>query len=274
MFGMAERLRGTLIACAALVCAALIGCQLAHEPGTGGTPGVLRIAGDTPLGDLPQSLLNAFEAQSRGTLVTYQQLDRAQVLAAIQAGQIDGAFMLYPPDDRSVFQTAVGYQALAAAASPDLGITNLSQDDLRAIFAGKKSNWNEVGGPDLPIVTVVPFDRTSDRMAFEAIIMQHEPVSLSTVIAGNQAQRAAILMGGKGRVGILPGSAMPDGLQALTIDGVAMPSTNHEPSAYPLTVEIGFVAAAEPQGDAKQLLDWVLSPDGQELVADYALPLN
>lgn len=257
-----------------LVCIAQIACEPLHRPGSGGTPGVLRVAGDTPLGELPQSLLNAFEAQSRSITVIYEQLDRTQVLEGIQSGQVDAAFLIYPPEDRSVFQTAVGYQAIGVVAAPDLGVTNLSQDDLRAVFAGKKSNWKEVGGPDLPIETVLPFEHTSDRLAFEGIIMQHEPISLSSLMAGSQTQTASILAAGKGRIGLWAGGAMPGGLHALTIDGTAMPTGARGQSAYPLIAEIAFVASAEPQGDAKQLLDWVLSADGQRIVAGDALPVN
>lgn len=260
-------------AAAVILCIGLAACE-PQRGGGNGTPGLLRIAGDAPLGALPADLVNAFEAQDRNTTVIYQPMDRAQILAGIHSGEIDAAFVMYPPDDRTIFQTAVGYETLAVVTAADLGINDLSQDALRAIFSGKTASWAEIGGPNLAAEPVLPFDNTSDRAAFEGLIMQHAPISLSALVAGSLAQRVGVIQGKQGRIGVLAGTGIPEGFKAITIGGAAMPTAERARSDYPLIAAIAFIASVEPQGDARQLLDWTIGKDGQRIVANDALPLN
>jgi len=53
-------------------------------------------------------------------------------------------------------QTAVAIDGLAIAVNPNLDIPGLTIDQIRAIYTGKVTNWNQVGGPNLQIL---PFSR-------------------------------------------------------------------------------------------------------------------
>ncbi len=44
---------------------------------------------------------------------------------------------------------------MAPVVNKDLGVTNLTTDQLVSIFTGKTTNWKEVGGPDEAIVLVL-----------------------------------------------------------------------------------------------------------------------
>ena len=52
----------------------------------------------------------------------------------------------------------------------------------------------------------------------------------------------------------------------LSVDGVS-PTPEHIPDgSYPFTVEFYAVTRGQPQGNVKALIDWLLSPEGQELI--------
>ncbi|MEC4816264.1 MAG: substrate-binding domain-containing protein [Scytonema sp. PMC 1069.18] len=51
---------------------------------------------------------------------------------------------------------AVGIDAIVVAVNPNLNIPGLTIAQLRDIYTGKISNWNQVGGPNLPIT---PYSR-------------------------------------------------------------------------------------------------------------------
>ncbi|MUL36482.1 PstS family phosphate ABC transporter substrate-binding protein [Gloeocapsopsis dulcis] len=55
-------------------------------------------------------------------------------------------------------QTPVAIDGLAIAVNPNLDIPGLTIEQIRAIYTGKIANWNQVGGPNLPIL---PFSRRS-----------------------------------------------------------------------------------------------------------------
>jgi phosphate transport system substrate-binding protein len=53
-------------------------------------------------------------------------------------------------------QIPVAIDGVAIAVNPDLDIQGLTLDQLRSIYSGKVTNWQEVGGPDLDIL---PYSR-------------------------------------------------------------------------------------------------------------------
>ena len=61
----------------------------------------------------------------------------------------------------------------------------------------------------------------------------------------------------------------------LSIDGVAPTQQNISDGSYPFVVDFYAVTNGQPTGNVKKLIDWILSPQGQELIAKtgYA-PLN
>lgn len=51
----------------------------------------------------------------------------------------------------SLKQIPIAIDGLAIASHPDLNISGLTLDQVKAIYLGKITNWKQVGGPDLPI---------------------------------------------------------------------------------------------------------------------------
>ncbi|MBW4646553.1 MAG: PstS family phosphate ABC transporter substrate-binding protein [Goleter apudmare HA4340-LM2] len=51
----------------------------------------------------------------------------------------------------SLQQIPVAIDGLAVAVNPNLNIPGLTVDQLKSIYIGKFNNWNQVGGPNLPI---------------------------------------------------------------------------------------------------------------------------
>ena len=52
----------------------------------------------------------------------------------------------------------------------------------------------------------------------------------------------------------------------LSVDGVAPTDENIRSGAYPFTVRFYAVTNGAPSGNAKRLIDFVLSPQGQKLI--------
>ena len=69
-------------------------------------------------------------------------------------------------------QKPIGVDALVFIVNEDNPVQNLTQQQLRDIYAGKITNWKEVGGSDLEIV---PFQRRADsgsQTLFQKLLIQ------------------------------------------------------------------------------------------------------
>jgi phosphate transport system substrate-binding protein len=65
---------------------------------------------------------------------------------------------------------------LAVIANKHCPIDNLTESQLRDIFSGDVTNWNKVGGPDQPIVVIVPGKITAAYRNFERMVMDGKEI--------------------------------------------------------------------------------------------------
>jgi serine/threonine protein kinase len=97
----------------------------------------------------------------------------------------------FKDDDRvkanQLKQEAVAFDALSVIVNPQLKVTGLTIEQLRDIYTGKATNWNQVGGPDLPIIAYSREESSGGTVSsFKDLVLQKgdtfkfQPVSSPT----------------------------------------------------------------------------------------------
>jgi phosphate transport system substrate-binding protein len=74
----------------------------------------------------------------------------------------------------------VGVVAFSVVVNKATGRHALTADQVKAIFAGDVTNWNQVGGPDLPISVVSRGGGSGTRLAFEEKVLGKPEPGLSS----------------------------------------------------------------------------------------------
>ncbi|MBW4423156.1 MAG: substrate-binding domain-containing protein [Nostoc desertorum CM1-VF14] len=65
-------------------------------------------------------------------------------------------------------QRQVGRDAIAVVVNPSLNLPGLTVDQLQQIYLGKITNWNQVGGPNLPITPLSQRPEDADTVIFSS----------------------------------------------------------------------------------------------------------
>jgi phosphate transport system substrate-binding protein len=63
-------------------------------------------------------------------------------------------------------QRQVGMDAIAVVVNPSLNVSGLTVDQLHQIYLGRITNWNQVGGPNLPITPLSQRPEDADTFIF------------------------------------------------------------------------------------------------------------
>jgi phosphate transport system substrate-binding protein len=178
--------------------------------------------------------------------------------AGIEAAPQDEAALVIdlPPVEGGWFATPLGWEALAVIVNREVQLRTLTIDELGSIFAGEVTQWAELGGGDQAIQPVIPPPGDRLRAQFIAQTVPNGRITTNARLAASPADGIELVAGSAGAIGVVPFSALPDGVAVLRIEG-ALPSHRAAASgSYPLRAQIVASAPEEPTGAVREWLAW------------------
>ena len=152
-------------------------------------------------------------------------------------------------------------------------LSELTIAQLRDVYTGAITKWKALGGPEAPIVS------TAGRTA-----PAPTTTSRSTCSRGPTSRRATQTLPGTAAVvnavskdpngigyggGAYAKGVKECGIKADAQSAAQMPTADNVRSgAYPISRDLYFYLRAEPQGPAKEFIDFALSEEGQKTVIE------
>ena len=238
--------------------------------------GEISVAGSTTVQPLAERLAEAFtgvnpdvqiDVQGGGSSVGVKSAGQGQVDVGMASREVkEPEKEEYP--DLQIF--TIARDGIAIVVHPDVAVDELTKDQVRDIFAGDIVSWSEVGGPDKPIVVVSREEGSGTRAAFEEMVMGDEgPVIVDTAILqpSNGAVRTTISTT-PDSIGFLSFGYLDGSTKALAVDGVEPTATNASSGTYPVVRPLNMMTNGAPSGVVKAWLDFILSDEGQAVVAE------
>ena len=158
-----------------------------------------------------------------------------------------------------------GIVVIVNSANP---VSALNKKQVKDIFTGSVSNWNQVGGSDEKIVVISRDSSSGTFEAFGALALDGAKVRSDALLqASNQAVASTVAStpGGIGYVGL---GYVTSAVKAVDYAGVKASKETVLTNKYKLGRPLFMYTNGEPKGLAKDLIDFILSPDGQKLVEE------
>ncbi len=160
-----------------------------------------------------------------------------------------------------------GVAVYVNAANP---VAQLTPEQLKGIYVGDVTNWKQVGGSDAPIV-LYSRENSSGTYVFvkEHVLKNEDYAANAQTLPGTAAVVNAVA---KEKNGIgYGGAAYAKGVKEVKIvgtDGQAYtPSAENVKSGkYALSRPLFMYTRGKPTGEAKEFIDFCLSPAGQAIV--------
>ena len=148
----------------------------------------------------------------------------------------------------------------------------LTLAQLRAIYAGEIDNWAEVGGNNAPILLIDKEEGSGTRDVFIDLVMGEEmPIASSAIVMdGTGAARAAVAAD-PNAIGYISFASVTSDVKALTIDGAIASPEAVIAGDYLIYRPFVLVTQDAPNTLVQRFLDYVLSADGQAIVAQNDL---
>ncbi|MBE7553943.1 MAG: phosphate ABC transporter substrate-binding protein [Anaerolineales bacterium] len=177
------------------------------------------------------------------------------------------------------YEITIAQDAIAVVVNPENPVSQLTLQQISAIYTGQITNWKEVGGEDRPIVLLSRESNSGTYVFFlEEVVRQGD--SESDLLFSPDTLLLPSSEGISSEIRQNPNAIGYDGLGYVTPDqktiaiAVAPDSPYVKPSiatvvdgSYPISRPLFIYTPGPPTGTVKAYLDWILT-EGQQQVRE------
>ena len=162
----------------------------------------------------------------------------------------------------------IALDAVIPIVHPANPISNLTSDQLKAIYEGKITNWKEVGGNDGKIIVISRDTSSGTYETWHKIIMKKARVFPGALL---QASSGAVLQAvakNKNAIAYDGIGYINNTVKPLTVDGIKGSATTAKDKSYPVARTLQIYTTSTPSADASKLVEFILSSKGQDRVEE------
>ena len=181
------------------------------------------------------------------------------------------------PDDPEDFEyITASWDALVFIVHKSNPITSITPAQVKGIYDGKITNWKQLGGPDLQLISVISKGAGGVEESLSAMILNGQrprQQKNSTLQASSPAiweQIVEEMREGFASTGF--GSARKRNVKMLRVNGVAPTKENIITGKYPFSRPLFIVIKKDAKPEIRKFVDFVLSRKGQKLISSYGMP--
>ena len=162
----------------------------------------------------------------------------------------------------------VAIDGLAVIVHPRNPTRGLTLSQLRDLYTGRISNWQEVGGPDHPIVKISRDTNSGTYEAFESIVMDRARVAADTEYVGSNGAMRQRVQTTSGAIGFVGLGFVDRTVKPLAIDGVLPERGPVAAGRYPLARPLYAFTNGYPRvgSHLHAYLTLHLTPAGHEII--------
>jgi len=174
----------------------------------------------------------------------------------------------------------IARDAIAVIVHPDNPVTQLTLRQLSDIYSGTINNWSQVGGEDRPIVRLSRETNSGTHVYFLETVLRlgdkndKTLFSTDTLLLPSSEGIINEVRQNPNAIGYDGLGYVPDDLKIIAVAAIEggdyvlpMISTVNDKS-YPVARDLYMYTAGQPSSAVKDYLEWILSDEAQEIVAE------
>ncbi len=264
--------------CGALV---LTGCE-----GQDSSPKV-SIVGSTSVQPLAEELANKYKDSHPQSNIEIQGVGSTAGIKSVNDGACDigtsSRDLKKEEKAWNLTETVIAFDGIAVIVSPNNKVDDLTSEQIAKIFKGEINNWSELGGDNKEIIVVSREAGSGTRGAFEELLELEKKegdftVSLlvdDALIADGTGSVMANVAGKDNAIGYMSiGMVDETKVKKVKIDGIEATEQNVKDNKYLISRPFLMLTKGDAKKETKEFLDFILSDEGQKVVAEEYIPVK
>ncbi|MDD5502710.1 MAG: phosphate ABC transporter substrate-binding protein [Candidatus Thermoplasmatota archaeon] len=261
--------------------AGCIGGETSQEPVT------LKVSGSTTVLPIVQKSSEIYmdmkehdyidiQVSAGGSGVGISDIGQMKVDIGMSSRDVKSSEMAQYPN---ITKTVIAKDCIAVIVNKNVGVSALTVEQIRGIYNGTFTNWNQVGGSD---ATIVIYGRDSTSGTYEYFkehVMLKKNFTTGVLEKNSNGGVKSAVQETPNSIGYVSLGYIDSTVKALKIKTgtteVEATKANVLAGTYPISRDLYLLTNGAPTGEAKAFIDFLLSADGQAIVEEEGfVPIN
>ncbi|MBI9030703.1 PstS family phosphate ABC transporter substrate-binding protein [bacterium] len=262
---------------AILAIAMFVGCNNQNQEQTGSTlEGKITMSGSTTVLPIAQACAEEFMNQNPKVNISVRGGGSSIGIKDIMAGTVEIGNASRDAKGKEInkakesgidlYQNVVANDGIAIIVNPKNTITNLTLEQIQAIYTGKYTNWNELGGPDMNIVLISRDTSSGTYEVFYEIAMKKQNIVQNCIMVASNNAAVTSVKDTPGAISYAGLGYLSSSVKPVQVNGVDPTMANVLSGKYAVARKLNMYTNGAPQGITKTFIDFILSDEGQKIV--------
>lgn len=247
---------------------------------SGGESSTVATDGSTSMEKVIGALGESFENGNSGVNVTYNPTGSGSGIQAVLDGRCDIGLSSRSLKDeekaQGLVETILAYDGIAIVIHPENPVTDLTLEQIAAVYTGEITNWSEVGGNDGEIVLIGREAGSGTRDGFESITGTEDACAYRQELTST-GDVITTVSTNPNTIGYASLASVKDSVKALSVGGIAPTEATIKDGSY--AVQRPFVlitkSSAALSEHAQAFFDYVTSEAANDVItAAGVVPAN
>ncbi|BAY22345.1 putative phosphate ABC transporter, phosphate-binding protein [Calothrix sp. NIES-2100] len=258
-------------------CLWLQGCSSSQQTGnnSAGKPqGKLVLTGSSTIAPLAAEMGKRFESSHPGVRIDVQSGGSSRGITDTRQGVVDVGMVsrALKPEEKDLTAFTIARDGVTVILYKDNPVKSLTDKQVIDIYTGKVTNWKQVGGKDGTITVVNKAEGRSTLELFTHYFKLKNTDIKAQVVIGDNEQGIKTVAGNPNAIGYVSiGSAENSAnnkvpIKLLPVNGIAATTANVQNSSFPISRPLNLVTKTQPQGLAKEFIDFARSQQVSDIV--------
>lgn len=173
-------------------------------------------------------------------------------------------------------EIAVSYDMIVPVVNPSNKVKNLTVEQLKGIFDGTITNWKQVGGDDMNIITVSRDSSSGTYEYWNESVMKKTDTRKDSLMQASNGAVVNTVANNKKAIGYVGFGYLDSSVKGLDVNSIPATIKNGKSGKYPVSRKLYmYVNEKNYSGEAKAFVNYLLSKEGQKIVSEAGfIPLK
>ncbi len=234
--------------------------------------GSIVAVGSTALQPLVEAAAEQYMEQYGNVQISVQGGGSGQGLSQVSQGAVQiGNSDLFAEekdiDPSNLVDNKVCVVGMGPVVNPDCGVTDITMEDLKAIFLGNITKWSDLGGADEDIVVINRASGSGTRATFESAVLGGE-AAMPSQEQDSSGTVATMVAETPGAISYLAFSYYDDTMCAQKVDGVEPTAENVETNDWKIWAYEHMYTSADADQCTNDFIEYMLSNQVQDKLVE------